>query len=163
MSAELVASPLSVAGLGFEMFYASSSVEADKLASLALEAATQLDALEHGHGYDIETVRQFGDAIARFSGLDHDGAAGPYWLDPSSSEMFSSALTRATYRSISNVDTLNQELGTIIREMRAGLGAGNSLAAIKKFCLEIHSFILRARMDVGLHERGVFDYDYSHA
>jgi hypothetical protein len=144
------------------MYYTSSTVEADNLASLALDAATQLDLLKGDPNGDVNALRNFGNALARFSGLDSDLGAGPHWLDPTSSEMFSHAVMKITDRDIANLDTLNAELARIVQGFRTGSQDDITVENFKKFCLDIHRFILRARSTAGLHERGVFDYDQSY-
>lgn len=143
------------------MFYSSSAIQADELASLALTAATEIDKIERGKAAKLGEIRKFADAIAEFSGIDENTTGGVNWLDPTSSEMFSSAVAQTTDRRIADIDTLNDELATLIKTLREDDG-GAPQDKLKRFCLSIHDFILRSRMKSGMNERGVFDYEYAH-
>lgn len=140
---------------------ASSPLEADRLASFALDAATQLDRFKRGRNGDLEPIRQFSEAMARFTGLDSDAGAGAQFLDPASTDFLSSAVGHVTNRSISNVETLNEELRQVIAQLADAPRDERTIDSFKCFCLAIHSCILKARDSAGLHERGVFDYDHS--
>ena len=110
----------------------------------------------------FDVINKFADAIAKFAGMKDDGHLQSSWLDPASSEMFSSAVNHSVAKKIYDTEALNEELISLIGRLKTHSGTSD-IDQIKAFCLSIHSFILRNRADTGLHERGVFDYDGSYA
>lgn len=148
------------------MFSSTASTDADRLASLALLAATELESIQRSRGSDISHVREFLDAITNFSGLDDGMNACPLALDPMGSEMFSEAVSRANNTKIADVDSLNSALSSSIREWSSSLEKAEGAEAVerfKAFCLSIHDFVLRSNSFTALNEKGVFDYDNMYA
>lgn len=144
------------------MFSSSASTEADRLASLALKAATQLDKVERGRSKDFAPVREFLEEIANFSGVDRGMEGSLLSLDPATSEMFSAAVSRVTERRISDLGSLKEELakfiGNILSNMEQ-LSTQEAVKQLKEFSLSIHDYVLRNRTFNTLNETGVFDYD----
>ena len=142
-------------------FSAAETVEADRLASLALLAATQLDRLEHQQPSNRTPIEQFLDAVESFSGADDSLGASPVRWDPTSSEMFSAAVSHITTQPVgaSEPSTENSQNSWSTRKPRRSK-TGNSPDSLKIF-VSIHEFILRNRGFTPLNEKGVFEYEHS--
>lgn len=148
------------------MFAAAASIEADKLARLALKAATQLDKIERHKPADVEAIEAFIDALITMSDDGADGVGASMALSPLNSEMLSEAVFNSTKNRVKNVDNLALEIRKITSEMRSSIEANatvDALSHLKKFSLFIHDFVRKTKATAGHNERGVFDYDYSYS
>jgi hypothetical protein len=147
------------------MFAAAASIEADKLAQLALRAATQLDKMERHKPADVQAIEAFVEALVSMSD-EGDGVGRNMSLGPITSEMLSEAVFNSTQNRVKNIENLSQEIQKITAEMRRSIeadSAADALGQLKKFTLFIHDFVRKTSDATGHHERGVFDYDYSYS
>jgi len=137
----------------------------ERLALVALSAATELDKMSRGKPASNAPLQEFREVLSDFPGWLESIHTGTLALDPISSEMFTAAVTSVTKKRMGDLADLSKALKAIIEELHSisNEDRAHELGMIKTFCLAIHHFVMKTSSQTGLIEQGVFynDYNYS--
>jgi len=135
----------------------------ERLALVALSAATELDKISRGKSASLGALDQFREALSDFPGWLGSTPSGTLALDPVSSEMFTAAVTSATKKRMGDLVDLAKALQAIMNELQSISNENRSqkIVMMKTFCLAIHDFVMKSSSQTGLVEQGIFDNEYN--